>query len=769
MKYFYILLTFAITIVANVSNAQTTCQVDQILSQADIDQFPQNHPECTVVSGRLMITGIEEITNLDGLSQLTEVTGALDIGGTELVNLHGLHNIKSVGGFAIQWDELQSLQGLDALENVNGDVYLNGATEIESLDGLQNLTNIGGALRITNCKKLENITGLDNLQSIGSSFTISQCDSLTSLQGFTYPLVLNNTLEVLRCPNLTDLSGLEMLSGDILYLNIIGNDLIQSLAGIEGLIPSRDVIINGNEKLTSLVGISLRDSLHGDLEIRNSDLITDLSGLENPVYIDDLTISGNINLTSLNGLTNTRTIDQLYINGNDKLENLLGLDSLELIGLLRVEHHDELTSLHGLENTDTIYQVRLDSNDKLVNLQGLNSVKAILQGISLISNEGLQSVDGLDSLTFVKSIGLTGNDGLKNLDGFRNVTAMDGPFYIQRHDSLVDISGLANIDPTTINEETGNVSSFDITIRVNPMLSECHIASVCNKYGLPEATIRIEENGENCLSVEEVIDQCNTITGLKGYIYIDVNEDGEYDSGDSPILNCKVSITLPDGSQVSDITDNDGYYRIISDAGTYPITYEIGSICYTPSAIDSTITVLDSIVTLHDFSLDAERQYEPPTLDQKLDVMMSRAATRCGFTVRHFVSIQNNTCLDLTANLDYYADDLVDSIFNISVDFEQLDDHSFKIEVPQLLVPGQTFDFFFDAIMPGVDQIGNTISDSIAVTYISPGTSDFMAENYEVFNSEINCAYDPNDKLATPDRSDAVSYTHLTLPTTPYV
>src|SRR5690606_2426626 len=66
-------------------------------SQAEIDAFAINYPNCTEISGDLDINN-SNITNLNGLSNLTSVGGSLYINSTNLTNLDGLSNLTSIEG-----------------------------------------------------------------------------------------------------------------------------------------------------------------------------------------------------------------------------------------------------------------------------------------------------------------------------------------------------------------------------------------------------------------------------------------------------------------------------------------------------------------------------------------------------------------------------------------------------------------------------------------------------------------------------------------------
>ena len=125
-------------------NAQQCIGSYTLTSQAEIDVF-----NCATVTGDLRIreTNPGNITNLNGLSELTSVGGYLSIGDNDaLTNVDGLAALTSVGG---------------PLEIYNNDALTN-------VDGLAALTSAWGYLLITNNDALMWCCGLYPLLTSGT-------------------------------------------------------------------------------------------------------------------------------------------------------------------------------------------------------------------------------------------------------------------------------------------------------------------------------------------------------------------------------------------------------------------------------------------------------------------------------------------------------------------------------------------------------------------------------------------------------------------------
>jgi len=158
-------------------------------TQAQIDSFQINHPNCTEIEGDVSIEGLN-ITNLNGLNVLISIGEWLTIGGygtgnPALTSITGLENLTSVGeGLEIRNNNvLTSLTGLENLTFIGWDFVIIGNHGLTSLTGLDNVTSIGGVIDIWGNSTLASITGLINVTSIGGGIAIHNNEVLTSLSG----------------------------------------------------------------------------------------------------------------------------------------------------------------------------------------------------------------------------------------------------------------------------------------------------------------------------------------------------------------------------------------------------------------------------------------------------------------------------------------------------------------------------------------------------------------------------------------------------------
>jgi hypothetical protein len=198
------------------------------------------------IEGSLMIGanvsasyGNPVLTNLSGLTNLTNVEAIFITNNCALTNLTGLEGITSVGeGILISFnDALTSLSGLGSLTTNGEGLIIGGNDALTSLEGLNNLNSIGGSLSIgfqppglggsAGNPSLVNLSALGNLTSIGGYLQIYQNPSLNSLMG------LDNI----------DAGSIEYLS--IFYNNLLSNCDVQSICDYLAA-PNGTIEIEGN-------------------------------------------------------------------------------------------------------------------------------------------------------------------------------------------------------------------------------------------------------------------------------------------------------------------------------------------------------------------------------------------------------------------------------------------------------------------------------------------------------------------------------------------
>ena len=184
--------------------------------------------------------------------------------------------------------------------------------------------------------------------------------------------------------------------------------------------------------------------------------------------------------------------------------------------------------MSGLVALDSILgNFTLISNNSLIDVLGLDSLNFILGDYNVAENPNLMSfpltialdsigslnvsgngsllnLTGLDSVRSIRGlVQIINNENLTSLDGLDSLTALRGTLRMFNNVMLSDISSLSNVDPQTI---------ADVAIENCEALSTCAIESLCTFLagGGPSS---ISNNAVGCNSVDEVLLACFVAVG----------------------------------------------------------------------------------------------------------------------------------------------------------------------------------------------------------------------------------------------------------------
>jgi len=451
MKRFSLLLGLIVFLQAMVYSQPCLPEGIIFTSQSQIDSFPFQYPICTNILGDVEIGGgsYSNITNLNGLSDITDIGGGLYIHGcSNLYNLSGLNSLTSIGGYLyIAANVMTDLSGLDNVLSIGGDLIVVSNEYLQSLAGLDNLDAATIAdLTITNNPALS----MCNTESI--------CDYLSSPGGAV--TIFNNAAGCKNPPEVAECGQI------ILPCLPFGNYYIFEQAEIDSF-------------QTNYPGCY---HLSGHTRIRGND-ITSLAGF-----------SG---ITSVNG-----TLD---IEFNDLLQDLEGLNNVNKIsGTLSIEYNDILNTVSGLENVDSIGgSLFILINPNLTTIAALQNLRKVGRDLFLDANSSMPNLEGLNNLTLVGGqVYLGYNHSLTDLTALTSLVSIGGDLTIYNNGVLTSLAGLDNIDANSIQ---------NLRINQNSSLSTCEVASVCNYLASPGGYVYIANNAPGCNSQEEVEEACEVI------------------------------------------------------------------------------------------------------------------------------------------------------------------------------------------------------------------------------------------------------------------
>ena len=568
-----------ITIDQNGLNCNTTAQVAAacenpvicpgnitFITQAEIDAFPTTYPECSTITGDITIQGTD-ITNLNGLAQVTSIAGTLGIYYNDvLMNLTGLDALISVGSLWISSNNsLTSLSGLGNLETIEGSLQIVNNSSLTSLVGLEALTSIEGLLYIGSNSSLMNLAGLDALTTIGGYLDIQAnsltnflgLGSLTSIGGFVH--IYNNLIT-----SFSGLSGLISIGGDF---NIQGNPNLTSLTGLNSLISiGGNLVIYQNNALLNLSGLDGLTSTNGLLFIENNASLISLVGLDNidPATITDLTIqsSNQLSLCNVQSICEylSNPANPATISGNatgcatrTEIEAACAAPSCPS-GDITFSTQAEIDAFPATYPgcTTITGNVSISGSD-IVNLSGLSAVTSIGGSLSITYNSLLTSLNGLDAVTSIGGgLSITSNPTLTSLTGLGAVPSIGGYLYIQDNPALTNLEGLGavtSIEGNLIiysNTTLTSLTGLDAVTSIGSTLSIGANAALTSLEGLGAIT---SIGGGLFIGANAVLTSLMGLGAVTSIVYLQINNNAVLTS-----LSGLSSVTLITGWV--DISDN---------------------------------------------------------------------------------------------------------------------------------------------------------------------------------------------------------------------
>ena len=165
--------------------AQCPTEIVRFTSQAEINAFATNYPNCTTINYHVNIGPSTDIIDLRPLENITSIAGDIKIIENEaLTSLDGLQALSGIGAsFSIKDNpKLNSLEALKGISNITGFFIVNNCDALISLSGIENITYIGGSLGIVDNAMLTSLSELENLTYVGA-LDIFENALLTSLSG----------------------------------------------------------------------------------------------------------------------------------------------------------------------------------------------------------------------------------------------------------------------------------------------------------------------------------------------------------------------------------------------------------------------------------------------------------------------------------------------------------------------------------------------------------------------------------------------------------
>ncbi|MEP2935811.1 MAG: T9SS type A sorting domain-containing protein [Gilvibacter sp.] len=352
-------------------------------SQADIDNFAIDYPDCSFVAGSVTISGAD-IVDLSGLSGISSIGEQLTIEDNDMLT--------TLSG----WDEV-------ALLGPTAKITIQDNPLLEELTTFFGVLNEG--LILKNLPVLTSLAGFDGVSST-SKLELISCNALSSVSGLQN-LAISNELRIENNSDLAGLSDMNMAIGPLEFLQIGNNASLTSFAGLEGL----------NTTATASV------FMYGNIFVTDFDAFTGWTTAPR-----NLTLESFLSLTSMSGLSSMNgAVEVLSLRTFDSLFNFDGLQGISEVTNLTVRSNGVLTSLLGLEGlsndaASNPITITIQFNEQLEDISALNNIDPLaVVGLTIDSNVSLSfcSEPLICKVLFAGLITpiITGNDlGCENID-----------------------------------------------------------------------------------------------------------------------------------------------------------------------------------------------------------------------------------------------------------------------------------------------------------------------------------------------------------------
>jgi hypothetical protein len=351
------------------------------------------------------------------------------------------------GGVAIQTGVDTNLDGtLENTEVTNTQYVCNGATVVRCAMGGPAFE---GSLTLHDATDFAQLAGV---QCIDGDLIIAdlagEIPALPDLQTVTGEVVIagNN--------DLTSLNGLSALQNVGQSYLIQGNPLLADISELATVDNVLSVFLIGNNSLTDLAGLSTLDAITTKLVVANNPALTSLHGLENVVTASSLTFRSNNTLADLSALANLRSSTLIEISSNNALTSL-ALPSLEKVDVRLLINTNATLATVSLPKLATLSDGIVFSGDPV--MTSVDAPALLTTGTVTFENDTLLTTIHAPSLAYVTvDLGFTNMGSLSNPQ-FPALTAIGGTltvYSVQNFTSFDGFGGLESIGSLYVNQAT---------------------------------------------------------------------------------------------------------------------------------------------------------------------------------------------------------------------------------------------------------------------------------------------------------------------------
>lgn len=216
-------ITISSTSIVNftgLDNLHTVGRKIEILSNTNLSNFV-GLEQLETINSDLFVAGNTSLTSFQGLSGLISVGGALriqnnpmlvDFGGMNNLSVLGIEGTQPLGNRGMiveQNNSITSFDGLNNLTEIDGVIDITGNPSLESFNGLHNISWVGFAVLIDNNDNLLDLSGFDSLEVIAASnLEVKYNDQMENFEGLNGLRTIGSNLMIFENSNLNSIDAL---------------------------------------------------------------------------------------------------------------------------------------------------------------------------------------------------------------------------------------------------------------------------------------------------------------------------------------------------------------------------------------------------------------------------------------------------------------------------------------------------------------------------------------------------------------------------------
>ncbi len=230
---------------------------------------------------------------------------------------------------------------------------------------------------------------------------------------------------------------------------------------------------------------------------------------------------------------------------------------------------------------------------------------------------------------------------------------------------------------------------------------------------------------------------CTDLSKVTGVAYVDDNENGVYEDGETLLRNALISL-FPGNFSV--LTNAEGRYIINTPKGGATLTAKMNEGHWINDELTiEDLTIFETCVEGIDFG------FVPNLFYQEANISVANTVTRCDWETRFYFTVENTGTIDIDANFEFDFDAKA-SYFATNLIGLQVNGNTATGELG-IIKPFEVKEYWIKLKMPS----GSAVLPMLDFKTTLYNKEGMELDDYEQ-SEQLRCSYDPNDKREYPNR-----------------